>query len=65
MQLKIKCLTKNGGHSSIVDPWGNFLSKAGDNETIITAELNMEIVDKIRSTINIYNDRRSDLYTIK
>mgnify|MGYP000943461613 CR=1 FL=1 len=57
--------TKNGGHSSIIDPWGNVLAKAGDNEEIITADLDMAIVEKIRSTINVYNDRRSDLYTIK
>lgn len=53
-----------GGHSLIINPWGDILAKAGSEEEIITAELNMEILNEIRNTINVYRDRRSDLYII-
>lgn len=54
-----------GGHSSIINPWGEVLAKAGRKEEIITAELDLEIVDEIRDTINVYRDRRPELYNIK
>lgn len=53
------------GHSSIIDPWGEYIEKAGSKEELITGELDMEVIDKIRDTINVYNDRRPDLYKIK
>jgi len=56
--------TVYGGHSSIISPWGEVLSKAGDEESIITADLDMNIVSEIRNTICVYNDRRTELYKI-
>lgn len=54
-----------GGHSSIINPWGETLVKADSKEAIITADVDLKIVDGIRNTINVYNDRRTELYKIK
>ncbi len=54
-----------GGHSAVINPWGEVLAKAGDKEEIITAELDFGIVERIRNSINVYRDRRPELYNIK
>jgi len=51
-----------GGHSCIIDPWGEILSKAGEAETILHANLKIAIRDQIRSSINVFADRRPKLY---
>ena len=51
-----------GGHSALINPWGETIAKASYEEEIITGDFDMKIVDKIRNTINVYNDRRTDLY---
>ena len=51
-----------GGTSSIADPWGEELAVAGEAEEIITAELDFGIIENIRSTINVFADRRPSLY---
>lgn len=56
--------TVYAGHSALIDPWGEIIAKAGDKEEIITADLDLEVVDKIRNTINVYNDRRTELYKL-
>lgn len=53
-----------GGNSEIVDPWGEELVSAGEGEEIISAELDFGIIDNIRSTINVFADRRPSLYDI-
>lgn len=56
--------TKYGGNSMIVDPWGEMLAAAGETETLLTAECDTEIIAGIRSSINVFNDRRAELYTL-
>jgi predicted amidohydrolase len=56
--------TVYGGHSALIDPWGETIAQAGDKEEIITGDFDIEIVNKIRNTINVYNDRRTELYKI-
>nr|WP_255688238.1 carbon-nitrogen family hydrolase [Pontibacillus sp. HN14] len=51
-----------GGHSIIVNPWGEVITEAGDQEMILEAELDMSIVEGIRTQIPIFQDRRTDLY---
>lgn len=40
-----------GGHSTIIDPWGNIVAEAGDEETVLVAELDMALVDEVRGRI--------------
>ena len=57
--------TRCGGHSAIIDPWGEYLVKAGDGEETITGEADFSVIEGIRSSINVFRDRRPELYHIK
>lgn len=54
--------TACGGHSAVIDPWGEYLAHAGDGETTITGELDFSVIEGIRSSINVFRDRRPELY---
>jgi len=51
-----------GGHSMIVDPWGNTVVEAGEEPMLITGEIEMDKVAEIRQRIPISEDRRADLF---
>lgn len=53
-----------GGHSMIIDPWGNVLASAGEAEKIITADCDFGKIEEIRNSINVFNDRKPGLYSI-
>jgi len=52
------------GHSSVVSPWGEVISKADTGDEIIYADIDLEEVTRVRSMIPISVQRRSDLYSI-
>lgn len=54
-----------GGHSMLIDPWGEIIEEGGDGEEIITAEIDLSQVDDIRRQINVFRDRRTDLYQLE
>ena len=54
-----------GGHSAVIDPWGEYLARAGDGEEIITGEADFSGIEGIRSSINVFRDRRPELYQIR
>ena len=62
--------TQYGGGSVLVDPWGTVIAEAGQNdsckdtvaEQIVTGDLDMSVLDGIRSSINVFRDRRPELY---
>ena len=56
--------TVYGGNSSIHDPWGETLALAGDGEETITADCDLTVVKGIRETINVFRDRRPELYHV-
>ncbi|WP_082235602.1 carbon-nitrogen family hydrolase [Halobacillus massiliensis] len=51
-----------GGHSIVIDPWGNVAAEAGDGEEILYCEVDFSRVEAIREQIPIFQDRRPDLY---
>uniref|UniRef100_A0A6Q2ZBS6 omega-amidase n=1 Tax=Esox lucius TaxID=8010 RepID=A0A6Q2ZBS6_ESOLU len=53
------------GHSSVVNPWGEVLSKAGSEEAIVYADIDLEYLADVRQQIPINTQRRADLYTVK
>ena len=57
--------TRCGGHSAIIDPWGEYLARTGNAEAVITGELDFSIIEGIRSSINVFRDRRPELYHIQ
>ena len=56
--------TKYGGASAIIDPWGETLALAGSEAETIGAECDFSIVQNIRTSINVFADRRPELYQI-
>ena len=50
------------GRSLIVDPWGTVLATAPDAETVITAELDRELLRKVRRQIPSLGNRRQECY---
>jgi predicted amidohydrolase len=51
-----------GGHSAVVDPWGNVLVEGGGDAALLHATLNMELISEARSRIPVLSDRRPELY---
>jgi predicted amidohydrolase len=51
-----------GGHSMIVDPGGKILAEAGDEEELITAELNFDLVARLRNQFPVLADQRPEIY---
>lgn len=46
------------GHSLIVDPWGTVLAEAGDEPTIITADLHLADISRVRQMLpSLQHDR--------
>lgn len=50
------------GHSAIYDPWGNIVVEAGDAEVLLTAQVDLGTMEKVRAQIPIFADRRAELY---
>lgn len=50
------------GHSMVVDPWGNKVAAAGEEETVLTAVIDLSLVDEIRGRLPLLKHRRADLY---
>ncbi|XP_066478772.1 omega-amidase NIT2 [Tiliqua scincoides] len=53
------------GHSTVVNPWGEVIVKAGTEETIIYADIDLKKVAEVRQQIPIHSQKRSDLYAIE
>ena len=56
--------TRCGGHSAIIDPWGEYLARAWDGEETITGEADFSVIEDIRASINVFRDRRPELYRL-
>ena len=54
--------THCAGHSAIIDPWGEYLAQAGEAEETISADLDFSVIEGIRTSINVFHDRRPGLY---
>ena len=49
------------GHSMVVAPSGKILAEAGMNEEIVSCEIDLGAIDKVRARINVLNDVRKEL----
>jgi predicted amidohydrolase len=47
-----------GGHSMVVDPWGEVIAEAGDDEEVLVADLDLDLVRSTRSSFPVLADRR-------
>ena len=56
--------TKCGGHSAVYAPMGECLVLGGENEQILVADMDLSVVEKVRGSINVYRDRKPEVYKI-
>ena len=56
--------TVYGGNSAIIEPWGSTIALAGEKEELISADCDLGVVAGIRSSINVFRDRRPALYEL-
>ncbi|KPP66252.1 omega-amidase NIT2-like [Scleropages formosus] len=52
------------GHSMVVSPWGEVISKAGAEETVVYADIDLQYLAEVRQQIPITSQRRGDMYTV-
>lgn len=50
------------GHSMVIDPWGEVLAEAGEDETILAVEIDIALAEEVRGRIPVFADRRPSLY---
>ena len=49
------------GHSVVVDPWGRIIAEAGTDEEVLTVDIDLAMVGKIRTEFPVLRDRRLGL----
>ncbi|TSK42073.1 Omega-amidase NIT2 [Bagarius yarrelli] len=52
------------GYSSVVNPWGEVITKAGSDESVVYADIDLQYLADIRQQIPITTQRRNDIYTV-
>lgn len=55
------------GESAIIDPWGEEVAaaaKGSRDSAIISGDIQLDKVQEIRNTINVFRDRRKEIYKI-
>jgi omega-amidase len=53
------------GNSVIIGPWGETVAEAGEiEETLLTATIDVDMVDQVRTRMRVLQDRRPDLYEL-
>lgn len=50
------------GHSTIFNPLGENMASAREEEMLLWADLNLDSIADVRRKIDVYNDRRPELY---
>ena len=51
-------------NSLVVDPWGNVIARASNYPQVITAEINLDYIEKVRKQIFTLENRRPDIYSL-
>ena len=49
------------GHSAVIDPWGEAVAEAGEEETVLTATIDLDEVARVRERFPALKDRRAHL----
>lgn len=52
------------GNSMVVDPWGDIISRAGADEKIIYADIDLSRVESVRNELPLLKNRRKDIYEV-
>ncbi len=51
-----------GGHSMIVNPWGEILVEGDERQGLLLAQIDLDLVDDIRQRVPVFKDRREEVY---
>lgn len=51
------------GHAMIVDPWGSVVAQCAEKTGIAMAEIDLELLEKVRKNMPCEAHRRTDLYS--
>lgn len=54
--------TRYGGNSLLLDPWGEEILHLGTDEDIQTGTIDLSTISQIRSSINVFRDRKPEYY---
>ena len=52
----------NLGHSMIINPWGDTIASTGSEEAVMMAEIDLDMVRKLREEFPVLNDRNLNAY---
>ncbi|KAL6458036.1 hypothetical protein MHYP_G00332660 [Metynnis hypsauchen] len=52
------------GHSSVVNPWGEVITKAGSEAAVVYADIDLQYLADVRQQIPITMQRRNDIYNV-
>lgn len=52
------------GHSMVVDPWGRIIAEADTSQEIIMADIDLSLVNKVRSEMPLLKQRRPESYQL-
>ncbi|WP_442601040.1 carbon-nitrogen family hydrolase [Paenibacillus sp. KN14-4R] len=50
------------GHSMVIDPWGEVIAEGGEEQELIQAQIDLDLVEQVRHKIPVFGDRRPQLY---
>jgi len=59
-----QCGPKFTGHSMVVSPYGDVLDEAENDEVVITADLDLNLINKYAKDVALIEHRRRDLYDV-
>ncbi len=52
------------GHSVIISPYGDIVSEAGEEETVLTADIDLTLIEEYLKDVPMLKQRRTDIYDI-
>ena len=53
-----------GGHSMIIDPWGEIIVEGDENPALLTATIDTQAIVDISTKIPVFDDVRGDIYSV-
>lgn len=63
-QFGVKPRFQAYANSMIIDPWGNVIARASNKPCVITAEIHLDYLEKVRKQIFTLENRRPDIYDL-
>jgi predicted amidohydrolase len=46
----------------VVDPWGEILAEANEDECLLQVEIDLSNVSRVRKELSAWDDRRTDIF---